>query len=104
MPSAQFKKNRLEAFAGRRVLVVGLGRFGGGTGVTRWLAGQGARVVVTDLATEEQLKGSLKEIRDLNVELRLGRHDEGDLAGVDLAIVNPAVPKARSVFFRKIVE
>jgi UDP-N-acetylmuramoylalanine--D-glutamate ligase len=104
MPSAQFKENGLEAFADRRILVVGLGRFGGGVGVTRWLAGQGARVVVTDLATEEQLKGSLKEISDLNVELRLGRHDEGDLAGVDLVIVNPAVPKARSVFFRRIVE
>jgi UDP-N-acetylmuramoylalanine--D-glutamate ligase len=104
VPSARFKENRIEAFAGRRVLVVGLGRFGGGTGVTRWLAGQGARVVVTDLATEEQLKGSLKEIRDLDVELRLGRHDEGDLAGVDLVVVNPAVPKARSVFFRMILK
>lgn len=104
MPFAQSRKNGLDPFAGRRVLVVGLGRFGGGMGVTRWLAGQGARVVVTDLATEEELKGSLKEIGDLDVELRLGRHDEGDLAGVDLAIVNPAVPKARSVFFHKIVE
>ena len=35
-------------FAGKRVMVMGLGRFGGGIGVTRWLVAQGARVTVTD--------------------------------------------------------
>ena len=35
-------------FRDRGVVVVGLGRFGGGLGVTRWLAQLGARVTVTD--------------------------------------------------------
>ena len=38
--------------AGRRVLVMGLGRFGGGIGVTRFLAQAGAIVTVTDRADE----------------------------------------------------
>ena len=29
--------------AGKRVTVLGLGRFGGGVGVARWLCSQGAR-------------------------------------------------------------
>ena len=64
--------------AGKRVTVMGLGRFGGGIGVTRWLAGQGADVVVTDLESQEKLLGSVAKIRDLvdagSVTLRLGEH------------------------------
>jgi S-adenosylhomocysteine hydrolase len=37
------------SFAGKRVTVAGLGRFGGGIAVTRWLCAQGAKVLVTDL-------------------------------------------------------
>lgn len=78
-------------WSGRRVTVVGLGRFGGGTGVTRWLAGQGARVTVTDLAPAEKLKRSLEEVSGLDVRLRLGGHDEADFRDVDLVVASPAV-------------
>ena len=50
----------LERFEAKRVLVVGLGRFGGGVGVTRWLAGQGAAVTVTALAWLESLPSRTK--------------------------------------------
>ena len=40
---------------GTRVTVMGLGTFGGGVGATRFLAGCGARVIVTDLRDEAAL-------------------------------------------------
>jgi UDP-N-acetylmuramoylalanine--D-glutamate ligase len=80
-----------------RVTVMGLGRFGGGVGVTRWLVGQGARVTVTDLSPAEKLGASLEQIAGLDVTLRLGGHDERDFREADLVVVNPAVPE-RSEF------
>lgn len=74
-----------------RVTVMGLGRFGGGVGVTRWLAAAGARLIVTDKEPPEQLRASLDEIADLDVTLRLGGHDERDFRDTDLVVVNPAV-------------
>lgn len=85
-------------FHNKRVVVMGLGRFGGGIGVTRWLCSQGARVTVTDMATKEKLADSLELIADLSVTLRLGGHDEADLDGCDLLVVSPAVPRDKSPF------
>ncbi|MFP4052919.1 MAG: UDP-N-acetylmuramoyl-L-alanine--D-glutamate ligase [Phycisphaerae bacterium] len=79
--------------AGRRVTVMGLGRFGGGVGVTRWLCGQGAKVTVSDAAAPESLAESAAKLDGCDVTLRLGRHDESDVRDADLLVVNPAVPK-----------
>jgi UDP-N-acetylmuramoylalanine--D-glutamate ligase len=76
----------------RRVTVMGLGRFGGGVGVTRWLAQNGANVLVSDKAPADRLRDSLDEIADLGVELRLGEHIERDFRETDLVVVSPAVP------------
>ena len=46
----------------KRVTVMGLGRFGGGLGVTKWLLGQGANVLLTDLASKEELAEQLAEL------------------------------------------
>src|SRR5262247_3049956 len=51
--------------SGRRVTVMGLGRFGGGLGVSRWLASRGADVLVTDLEPAEALPESVAKLRDL---------------------------------------
>lgn len=91
------------SLSGRRVLVVGLGRFGGGVGVTRWLASQGATVTVTDEATREGLAESVAAVADLPVALHFGSHDESDLDTADLVIINPAVNKSTSVFFQAVV-
>jgi UDP-N-acetylmuramoylalanine--D-glutamate ligase len=77
----------------RRVTVVGLGRFGGGVGVTRWLAGQGAVVTVSDKADASQLAESVAAIEDLDVTLHLGEHLLNDFTKADLLVVNPAIPK-----------
>jgi len=78
--------------AGQRVTVVGLGRFGGGLGVTRWLCEQGARVTVSDKAPAEELAESVRLLEGLDVSLHLGAHDERDFTEADLLVVSPAVP------------
>ena len=79
--------------AGKRVTVVGLGRFGGGIGVTRWLCGQGAVVTVSDKAPADDLAESVAQLSRLDVALHLGGHEEPDFLNADLLVVNPAVPK-----------
>jgi UDP-N-acetylmuramoylalanine--D-glutamate ligase len=76
------------------VTVVGLGRFGGGVGATRWLCQQGARVTVSDRATAEELDDSVAALEGLDLTLHLGGHDERDFLEADLLVVNPAVPKS----------
>jgi UDP-N-acetylmuramoylalanine--D-glutamate ligase len=72
---------------------MGLGRFGGGVDAVRFAADAGARVVVTDKATPEQLRDSIDQVSDLaGIELHLGRHDVEDFVAADLVIANPAVP------------
>ncbi|MCP4593576.1 MAG: UDP-N-acetylmuramoyl-L-alanine--D-glutamate ligase [bacterium] len=86
------------AFANLRVVVMGLGRFGGGVGVSKWLAGQGARVVVSDRAEASTLAESIAKVSGLGIEIHCGGHDPNDLAGADLLVVSPAVDKTRSEF------
>jgi UDP-N-acetylmuramoylalanine--D-glutamate ligase len=76
---------------GRKVTVLGLGLFGGGLGVTRYLVRQGAKVTVTDTKSAEELREPVAELRSLPVELRLGGHDERDFRDADLVVANPAV-------------
>ncbi len=89
---------------GKRALVVGLGRFGGGVGVTRWLVHKGASVVVTDNAPAESLSDSIQELADLDVVFHLGGHNTDDLDDIDLAILNPAIIKTRSEFVQEIMK
>ena len=91
----------LANFSGKNVVVMGLGRFGGGVGVSRWLAEQNAKVIVTDLANESDLASSIEELQGLPIEFHLGAHDGRDLAAADLLVVNPAVDKAKSDFVRQ---
>ncbi len=77
---------------GRRVTVMGLGLFGGGVGAARFLVRCGARVTVTDLKPEADLRESVEALRGWPVEFRLGGHREEDFLGADLVVVSPAVP------------
>ncbi len=80
--------------------MLGLGHFGGGLGVCRFLADRGARLTVTDLRTEVELADSLAALDDVPVDrFRLGGHDERDFRDVDLVVVNPAV-RPRNEFVR----
>jgi UDP-N-acetylmuramoylalanine--D-glutamate ligase len=81
------------SFAGKRALVMGLGIHGGGLGVARFLAGQGADVTVTDLRSAEQLAGPLGQLAGLPIRYVLGEHREADFTATDLVVRNPAVPR-----------
>lgn len=83
----------MESLLGKKVTVIGLGRFGGGVGVTRWLCSQGAIVTVSDKAPAEELAESIAALRGSDVRLHLGSHKKEDFLQADLLVVNPAVPK-----------
>jgi UDP-N-acetylmuramoylalanine--D-glutamate ligase len=76
----------------QRVTVMGLGRFGGGIAVARWLAAQGAKVLVTDKDPADKLADSVKQLAGLPIEFRLGEHRESDFQSADLVVASPAVP------------
>ena len=84
------------ALSDKRVVVMGLGRFGGGLGITRWLIESGADVFVTDPADEQTLDSSIAQLNDLRasgrLEITLGPHDPTMLDDADVLVVNPAVP------------
>lgn len=78
---------------GSRVLVHGLGRFGGGQEAIRFLARRGCRVVVADRSDGPDHQATVQAMRDLpGVQWQLGREDASLLDGVDAMVVNPAVP------------
>ncbi len=82
-----------EMFAGKRVLVMGLGRFGGGVDVARFAYLAGAKVTVTDLASAAQLNDSIHQLQELEgIEFHLGSHDPVDFEQADIIVANPAVP------------
>ena len=80
------------SLAGKKVTVIGLGRFGGGIAVSKWLAEQGADVLVTDEASEEALAKSKEQLKDLPIDFHLGGHREEDFSDADLVVASPAVP------------
>ena len=53
---------RKKDFAGKTVLVMGLGRFGGGVDAAEFAADAGAKVIVTDLAARQQLGDSIEKL------------------------------------------
>jgi UDP-N-acetylmuramoylalanine--D-glutamate ligase len=81
-------------FRGRNVLVMGLGVHGGGLGVVRWMAAQGANVRVTDLRDRERLREPIAalEAEGVPVEYTLGEHREEDFEWAGVVVKNPAVP------------
>jgi UDP-N-acetylmuramoylalanine--D-glutamate ligase len=80
-------------FTGKKVLVMGLGRFGGGVDVAEFAARAGARVVVTDLASAEQLNDSINKLVEFSdIEFHFDSHNPADFEQADIVIANPAVP------------
>lgn len=84
---------KLEDFKGKKITVMGLGLHGGGVATVAFLSALGAKVVVTDLKTKEELAPSLEKLKDVeNVEYVFGQHRVEDFTSVDMIIINPSVP------------
>lgn len=79
-------------FRDKRVVVMGLGSFGGGEDSALFAAKAGAKVLVTDLSGPDKLSSTLEPLKGLPIEYRLGEHREDDFRSADIIIVNPAVP------------
>lgn len=76
------------------VLILGLGQYPKGSGVSAALhfAKNGDQVVVTDLKTEEQLAGNVKQLKKFkNVSFHLGRHEARDIRWAHLIVRGPSV-------------
>jgi len=83
---------KVNIFKNKKVVVMGLGLNGGGVGVAKFFYRQGAKVLVTDLQTKEQLQKSINDLKNFKVEFVLGGHRDQDFANADLIVKNPAVP------------
>lgn len=80
-------------FKNKRVTVFGLGLHGGGMGAVKFLVKAGAKVIVTDIKTKEELSPSLEKLKGLkNVEYVLGHHRSEDFVKVDMVIKTPPAP------------
>jgi UDP-N-acetylmuramoylalanine--D-glutamate ligase len=82
---------QVQEIRNKRVTVAGLGRFGGGIAVARWLVEHGAKVLVTDQAPADKLKDSVAKLDGLPVEFRLGEQREADFRDADLVVASPAI-------------
>ena len=76
--------------AGKRVLVIGLGKTGQST--VRFLAGRGASVVATDDKSLTEMRDATSALSGLDARLAFGPQDAAILSGVDLIIPSPGVP------------
>jgi len=84
---------KIEDLKGKKITVMGLGLHGGGLGTVRFLHSQGAKIVVTDLKSKEELKPSLEKLKDLkDVEYILGQHRTEDFTNTDMIVKSPPVP------------
>ncbi len=77
-------------FTGSRPLVVGLAR--SGIAASKLLLAHGGQVRGVDRRRAEELEGTVRELRDLGVELRFGSTDPRELEGRNLVVVSPGVP------------
>lgn len=80
----------------KTVLVLGLGRFGGGVGVAKYLVKNGANVRVGDILDRTDLRESIDKLSGYEIDYRLGGHNSIDLDGVDLVVVNSAISPTNS--------
>ncbi len=76
----------------KRITIMGLGLNQGGLGAARFFAKSGAKILITDLKSEEELEPSLKKLKGFDIKYILGRHREEDFINADMVIQNPAVP------------
>ncbi|MGD0553051.1 MAG: UDP-N-acetylmuramoyl-L-alanine--D-glutamate ligase [Sedimentisphaerales bacterium] len=79
-------------FRDKKILVMGLGRFGGGVDVVKFACSAGARVIVTDLAKQDTLAESIAQLKGLDITYHLGSHEPADFEQADMIVANPAVP------------
>ena len=85
--------NARAVFEGKKITVLGLGLLGRGVGDARYLAEQGAELIITDLKTAEQLAPSIAQLADFpTITYTLGEHRVEDFKGRDFILKAAGVP------------
>lgn len=82
----------LRAPAGRRVLVWGFGRHGGGLAAARWLTREGAQVEILDQRPSEELGEHGAQARAAGWTWHVGDANHPAFARAELVIASPAIP------------
>lgn len=66
-------------FKGKKITLMGLGLLGRGVGDAKFLAAEGADLIVTDLKSAEELRPSLEQLKEFsNIIYHLGGHQLTD--------------------------
>ena len=73
----------------KHIVVVGLGRTGLATAA--FLHAQGARVLVSDTASEKELGDASNTLRQLGVPMETGSHRAASFQNADLIVISPGV-------------
>lgn len=83
---------KIEDFKNKKITIFGLGSLGGGVGAARFFAKAGAKVTVTDIKNQDELRESVEKIKGLGINFVLGGHHKEDFINTDLIIKGPGVP------------
>ena len=88
-------------YGGKTALVAGAAK--SGLASARFLLGCGARVILTDTRTEDDLKNEIVELQDFaarsgELVLELGGHRDDSFAHCDFVVVSPGIPLSLPFF------
>ena len=77
-------------FAGKQISVFGLHR--SGVAVAKLLDDLGAKVLVTDPKSPDELQADIDVLKDRDIDFILGGHDQRCIEKADLVVLSPGVP------------
>jgi len=80
----------MSKFKGKKVLVVGLGQSGVAT--SKYMAKQGAKVMISEAKQKTELAEAIKQTAELKVEYEFGGHQGATFKLAEMIVVGPAVP------------
>lgn len=86
----------LSELAGKKILVVGLGKTG--VSLTQLLVKHGAVVTVTDHKSKPELSNQLEQLDGLEIKYELGGHSPKTFLQQDLVILSPGIPSHLKIF------
>ena len=89
----QIPESIAQNFKGKKITLMGLGLLGRGVGDAEFFAACGAKLIVTDLKTAEELAPSIKRLKDFpNIIYHLGEHRLEDFEDRNMVIRAPNTP------------
>lgn len=97
----QNKNNYKDFFKNKKITIMGLGLLGRGVGDAVFLAECGAKLTITDLKSEKELRSSLQKLKKFkDIKYTLGGHDFRDFRNRDMILKSAGVP-LDSIYIRE---